>query len=129
MKITDQMLKDLENDSGLQQAVIDWLLNEDEKHRDGLLSDLLQHGCESGMVPGLIYYSDTVKFYEKHKSDIYDLAHDQAESFGHKNVFELFANLNGVENVGSIDQMENLLAWYGFDEMARSVACALGLEA
>jgi len=127
-KITDKMINDLRNGNELKGAVLDWLESEDVDYRLGQIEDLLTHGCVSGMVGSLIYYTDTCKFYADHKAEIYSMAEDQSENIGYKNAFELFANLNGAENVGSIDQLENLLAWYGFEEMARQIADELELE-
>jgi len=39
-------------------------------------SDLLQHGCFSGVVGRLIYYTDTHKFYDKHYAEIEALRFD-----------------------------------------------------
>jgi hypothetical protein len=127
MKITDEQLNGLRDDSGLKDAVIDWLLNEDSEYRDGMLEDLLQYGCQSGMVSGLIYYSDTVDFYNEHKEDIFDIAIEDYDNMGYKNIFELFANLNGANDIGCIDQMENLLAWYGFEQAAYRISGSLGI--
>ena len=34
--------------------------------------DVINHGCGSGCVPSLVYYSDTNKFYEKFNDEIYN---------------------------------------------------------
>lgn len=54
------------------------------------LEDLGQHGCTTGMVGHLIYYTDTLKYYEDHKAEIFSLLKeakdmtglDEAELFG-----------------------------------------------
>ena len=56
------------------------------------IEDLSEHGCISGMVTSLIYYDDTVKFYDKHQIEIdnmlTELCNDTgcspAELFGNK---------------------------------------------
>ena len=35
--------------------------------------DLLQYGCQSGMISSLIRYSDTHAFYDKHYDEIEDI--------------------------------------------------------
>jgi len=37
------------------------------------LEDVTQHGCASGIVTGLIYYSDTHAFASKHRDEIQDM--------------------------------------------------------
>ena len=129
MTITNEQIEKLGSpENTLKNNVLDWLEDQDDDYREDALEDLFNHGCQSGMVGHLIYYSDTCEFYNKHKEWIIDLALDQAGSFGYESVFELFAGLNGAKTVGDIDQVENLLAWYGFEEMARLIADELELE-
>lgn len=111
----------------LQKAVARWLCDRaDDYDGDpcGPLRDLFHGGCMSGMVSGLVYYQDTVRFYEKYKADIWLLGIEQAEEFGNKNVFEFFAGLN-VGLLGDYDQVANGLAWFGFEEAARQIERAL----
>ena len=60
------------NASPLKKRVLNYVSDEwqnysDKKH---IFTDVLYHGCQSGVVGFLIYYSDTVKFYEKYKTEI-----------------------------------------------------------
>jgi len=128
-KVVTKLEVSTEND--LEKFVFNWL-NEKATDYDsgikGVLEDLFHGGCASGFVSDLIYYSDTIAFYRDHKDDIWDLAIEQAEEVGHKNVFEMLAILNGTENVGGTDQFENLMAWYAFEETARRLADRAGIE-
>ncbi len=127
-KLTDKKLLALKGDNELKDAVIDTIINRTPSERIHFITCTLQNGCVSGMVGELIYYSDTCKFYEKHKDDIYLLAEEQAQEMGYNNVFELYASLNGAKDLGGIDQQENLLAWYGFEETLRNIANELEIE-
>jgi len=116
--------------TGLEKAVAEWLCDRaDDYDGDpcGPLRDLFQGGCMSGMVSHLVYYCDTVPFYEQHKADIWALGIEQAEDFGNKNVFEFFAGLNvgNLGDLGDYNQVANGLAWYGFEEAARRIENAL----
>ncbi len=53
------------------------LTEEDPKE---YLQGLLQHGCVSGWVSSLIYYSDTHDFYDRFYPEIEDLRMDFEES-------------------------------------------------
>lgn len=88
--------------------------------RKAYLQDIIQHGCQSGMVTDLIYYSDTVDFYDKYESEIWDLLEEQAEVFG-KSIFEMIGDFNGSEHVTDIKTFKNLLAWYAYEEKAREL--------
>ncbi len=123
-KLTDANLNALKGQNNLKDYVIDYIIEEaaTPEEREGFIKDLLSHGCVSGMVSGLIYYADTVKFADKFEEEIWDLANEQMESIGETdNILQFFANLNGSKNVGSMDQFKNLLAWFAFEEMARII--------
>lgn len=81
----------------------------------GWFEDLFKHGCISGMVSELIYYTDTHKFYDENYAEIEDLRHDWEE------------NVTDHLQVGS--DLKNWFAWFAFEETARSIAEELGLEA
>jgi len=126
-----EQLKDLrERETGLRleviTEVIDCSSNDDEVQ--GFFEDLARHGCISGMVGGLIYYADTVRFYDTYEDEIENLLEDTREQMGYKNRIEMIASLNGADNVGSIEQEKNLLSWFAFEETARTIAGELGLE-
>ncbi|MCP4050406.1 MAG: hypothetical protein GY730_06850 [bacterium] len=107
----------LENErETLKREVIDETLeyNSDEEI-ECFFSDLLQHGCVSGMVGKLIYYTDTYAFYDKHYDEIEELR------------VEYLENVGEALNVGDRD-WKNTLAWFGFEETAYQLASELGIE-
>lgn len=67
-----QMIKDETIEDTIKYEVIKWV----ESMMDGydniedIFNDLLTGGCESGMVTNLIYYDDTLNFYNKHEHEI-----------------------------------------------------------
>ena len=109
-----------ENPESLKSEVIEDAL--DSENIETYFSDLLTHGCVSGMVDGLIYYSDTVKFYDKYEDEIENLLDETRDQMGYSNRFEMIASLNGAENVGDMTQEKNLLSWFAFEETARLIA-------
>ncbi|MFN4247922.1 MAG: hypothetical protein ACK4EY_09360 [Flavipsychrobacter sp.] len=80
----------------------------------GFFTDLLQHGCQSGMIGQLIYYSDTHQFYDTHYNEIEDLRYDLEQSLG--------------EALKPQSDLKNWYAWFGFEETARQVADELGID-
>jgi len=112
--------------TGLEKAVAKWLCDKaDDYDGDpcGPMRDLFQDGCASGTVGGLCYYKGTCAFYAKHKEDIWTLAMDRAEDQG-ISVFEFLAQCNH-QSLGDVNQVENFLAWFGFEEAARNIESAL----
>jgi hypothetical protein len=119
------LLEELEklqpNSNGLKRAVIDELL--DYNNSDDIksfLEDLLNHGCVSGMISGLIYYEDTNKFFDQHEDEIEDLITENMEMLGVETRPLFIESLNGTAE--NITQEKNLLAWFSFEETARSLA-------
>lgn len=82
---------------------------------EGYISDLLSHGCVSGMVGELVYYADTHKFFDEHYEDIMDL------------VKEL--NDQGLEvDLIKDGDLKNTGAWLAYEETARQIANEIGFD-
>ena len=81
---------------------------------ENFFSDLLQHGCVSGMVGSLVYYYDTHAFFDEHYAEIEDLRNEWEESVGEPLKIE--------------NDLKNTLAWFGFEQTAWQIANQLGLE-
>ena len=84
-----------------------------------LLEQLAEHGCQSGMVAGLIYYSDTCAFYERHKAEIGLTLRDVLDDCG-CSVREFFGKKwDDCDPLANETGNKNLLAWFAFEEVAR----------
>ena len=114
-------LESLKDDNKLRNAVIDYYIDRygnDESIEDlyRSMEDLQQHGCQSGMISHLIYYSDTVEFYENFKEEINQMLSELIEGTG-LSLQELFGDKYDKEDPLNInDYNKNLFAWYGFEE-------------
>ena len=76
--------------------------------------NVLEHGCISGIVNELIYYYQTEAFFNRHKDEINELAHELSEEiYGDK--YSIYKNLQYECN-------KNTMAWFGFEEMTRIIA-------
>jgi len=112
----------VETSSGIMDEVDEWLADnvEDDYSERDILRHLAENGCQSGMVNGLIYYSDTCAFYERHKSEISNLLRDMLDDCG-LSVSELFGEKwDESDPLASDTTNQNLLAWFAFEEVARS---------
>ena len=70
------VLKTMETETtGVKNDVINYLLDNSNNSEDlqTHLEDINNYGCESGQVNHLIYYKDTVKYFEEHESEIMEM--------------------------------------------------------
>ena len=67
-----KMIKDESIEDTIKYEVIEWIESriEDYNNIEDIFNDLFTGGCESGIVTDLIYYDDTLNFYNKHKYEI-----------------------------------------------------------
>ena len=116
----------------LEREVAKWLNSHGADYEDkwqGAAHDLMCGGCQSGIVGSLIYYSDTIKFYKKHKIEITTILKDTLESTGYKSPNDLFGDKWDEADIFAEDtQNQNLLAWFGFEEAARRMCYDAGYE-
>lgn len=112
-QLTEQLQAIIEQDPYcLKTAVAKEIL----QHEDitSFITDLLQHGCISGMVGSLIYYTDTRKFYDRHYHEIEELRYELEEEFG--------------EPLKPEGDLKNWYAWLAFEETARQLANELNID-
>ena len=116
----------------LEREVAKWLNSYGDGYEDkwqGAAKDLLYGGCQSGIVGSLVYYTDTVKFYKKHKTDINKMLRDILDDSGMSSPAELFGDKWEKEDIFAEDDLnQNLLAWFGFEEAARRMCYDAGYE-
>ena len=67
-----KMIKNESIEDTIKYEVIEWIESriEDYNNIEDIFNDLFTGGCESGIVTNLIYYDDTLNFYNKHKYEI-----------------------------------------------------------
>lgn len=86
---------------------------------DDTMRDLASHGADAGF-PGITYYRDTVALYERHHDEIWEMLEDDASGMGYPHALALVATFGGATNVGSQDQLANLLVWYAAERIANA---------
>lgn len=102
-------------DCPLRHAVVKEILDHarsDEEARS-FLSDILHHGCVSGMIPSLVYYVDTHVFYDTHYAAIEALREEYEEST--------------EEPIQMKGDLKNFLAWFAFEATVYQIAGELEL--
>jgi hypothetical protein len=81
-----------------------------KKERETWLRDLSEHGCISGMVSRLIYYSETSAFTNAHREAIMEMLGDDLNDGIISN-----EQISKEMKAGTFD---NFLAWYAFEKIA-----------
>lgn len=117
MKNYKKLLKAIKKDynrTDLERYVANDILYQYDGEVENFVKDLLEHGCISGTVSGLIYYKDTHKFFDKFSDDIFALIDEIEESTG--------------QPIEVKDDRKNFYAWLGYEETVRKLASELGIE-
>lgn len=84
------------------------------------LADVATYGADAG-YPGFSYYTDTVKFYNRHEEAIWQLLEQDADDFGFDSVPAYIASFNRASDAVDITQFKNLLTWYALEHVARNL--------
>lgn len=132
MKFTKQNIEKLnkqavEANDGLVESVTNYILDKFDEYNDPkqIPLEVLEHGCVSGIVGELVYYSDTTAYYAKNRDAINHLLYEQMEEFGDHNLEEFFCGAVkwDPEDPLALDYYnQNILAWFGFETTMRNVA-------
>lgn len=82
---------------GVKADVLNYLLemSQDSEDAEGILDDIITHGCQSGMVNHLIYYKDTVAYFEEHEREIFEFV---SEVYG-------FDMVEGSDLINTLSEM------------------------
>ena len=92
--------------------ITDWVTKNLSK---STIKEVVQHGCQSGIVDDLIYYSDTVAFHDQHENEIWDMLNEYTPNTGEDSVMRMIAKMNG--NITSMMQLKNQLTWWAVEEV------------
>jgi hypothetical protein len=103
-----------------KQTVEEFLLK-GEKEERFLITDVATHGCSGGTISELIYYNDTVQFYDDHEDEIWDELSNMADDLGETIPF-MISNFRGCKNVSDPKTFKNLLAWWICEHIATKIS-------
>ena len=90
-----------------------------------LITDVATHGCSGGTISDLIYYDDTVKFYNEHEDEIWDELNAQAEDQGVTIPFLISDfSYSYIKMISDIKTFKNCLAWWICEHVATRISDA-----
>ena len=94
------------------QIALDHIDNYDDPQ--GYFEDVLQNGCQSGIVGELIYFYQTKEFFKDYCDEILD-------------IYSVYVEEGLIQQ--ELEHMDsNWLAWFGFEEALRMIAEDLNIE-
>ena len=119
MKLTKKELKKMaeERQNKLFKAVVDDLLETPAADLENHIKDIIKNGCINGVVSSLIYYHDTLTFYDNYKKEINDLL--CIEGLEVKDLQGYYPE----DPLCMETTNKNLLAWFGYEETVYQIAC------
>ena len=84
------------------------------------LSEIANHGCQSGVCSEHIYYGDTIAFFDKYEAEILDLIH---ERYGVDELVSIFKRSDA-----DYDMYRNECCWSFIENVAQDVIESLENE-
>jgi len=82
--------------------------------------DIARHGADSGF-PHLTYTNECAAIFDVYADEIWEMAVDDADSMGCKNVAEMLAGFGRADMLGDWAQFRNLMLWYAAETVAREM--------
>ena len=104
----------------IEETVAEFLLR-GEKEERFLITDVATHGCSGGTISDLIYYEDTVKFYNDHEDEIWEELENTSENLGY-NIVYMISTFKGSQHISDLKTFKNLLAWWICEHIARRIS-------
>ena len=108
----------------IEKRVLQWAKRYNPDNTKQALEELQAHGCQSGIVGELIYYSDTIKWFKYYRKDINALLVEMLDSTGLP-ISELFKDWDTSDPLAQDTNNQNLLAWFSFEESANNLLAQL----
>ena len=114
----------------LRSFVIGFVLRrfDDYGCAEDCIREVLEHGCKSGIVSDLVYYSDTLAFFERFKEEIGQKLYEFMQDGDEYDMSQLFHDWDIEDPLALGLTNRNLLAWFGFEEAMYDLALELGVE-
>jgi hypothetical protein len=94
----------------------DWFEENLHEH----IEDIALHGADAG-YPAITYIADTVKVFNEFENEIWDMAVEDAEAMGYKNVAAMIAEFGRSDMLYSINCFKNLMVWYACEKFAQQL--------
>jgi hypothetical protein len=118
------IIEEWKDESPLYERVISEIVDDSEGYTgdtklDRILGRIgdISHGLQTGVVGSLIYYSDTVAFFNEYEDDIYDVIDNLCDN-GLEPLEALKNNISEVDIIMGSDITKNWVVWTVYEEIA-----------
>ena len=126
MKLTLTNVREFKRHSAspLTKAICDFVIRRwhDYTDKKRIFTEVLSHGCVSGCVAELIYYSQTTAFYERHPREINAMISESMREVEAQSPKDMFREWEESDYFAEGVNNQNLLAWYGFEKTLWRIA-------
>lgn len=128
-----EAIDDFKNIDKLHEAVVDSIIDDSESYNGDTeidkikarCEDIMNHGLVTGMVSSLVYYSDTVAFYNQYEDELYDLI----DNYGPDEFLDMIkGTVNSTEILLNCDTAKNWIVWRAYEEITYQFSNVIGLE-
>ena len=89
------------------EIIMDQVDGLDDNKIFSAVEEIVTHGCASGVVPALITYDDTDKFFDNHADEIFELVEDMKQE--------------GIIDMNNFELSKNNLAWFAFETIVQEI--------
>ena len=89
------------------EIILDQVSELDDSEILSAVEEIVTHGCATGVVPALITYDDTDKFFNNYADEIFELVEDMKQE--------------GIIDMNSFELSKNNLAWLAFETIAQEI--------
>ena len=120
----DELIEEWEAKSPLHDRVISEIVEDSEGYNGDTLKERIQgrlgdiaKGLVNGTVGSLIYYTDTVKFFDDYYDDIWDVIQDLVDN-GLEPLEAIKEHCDETEILMCSDTVKNWVAWLVYEEIA-----------
>ena len=116
-------IAELKKTDKLHQAVVNDIIEDssyyvgDDIERIRNRCEDVAHGCSTGVVGSLVYYSQTTAFFKKYENEIKELCIDLMGECGVDSPSDLFRDWDRYDPFARSPHNQNLLAWFAYEEV------------
>ena len=122
-KALNELKRSKEFNSRVEKKVINDLINTGlttEELKDHI-KDIVQCGCISGIVPSLVYYSDTIKFFNCYRKEILNMLQEPDK------IVNYFDDTYWLDHKKYSIEEKNHLAWFIYEDITCRIALHFNL--
>lgn len=126
VKEMKKQISELKNTNRMYRRVINDIISDSTEYSGNYIERLesrckdVSHGCSTGIVTSLIYYSDTTAFFKRYRKEIETLLNDLCIECGCA-PWELLRDFDRDDLFCRDTHNQNLLAWFAYEEVNNSL--------